>query len=76
MRRQAGTCVAGLVVKTSLQRVLALLRRYVGVQNKLSRVYAELLLRSNLEGILRSRREVDRSDVQTRRFDDRQSSPD
>jgi hypothetical protein len=55
--------------------VLALLRREVGVQNKLSRVYAELLLRSNLEGILRSRREVDRSDVETRRFDYRQSGP-
>jgi hypothetical protein len=75
MRRQTGARIAGLVVKASLQHVLAPLRRDVGVQNKLSRVYAELLLRSNLEGILRSRREVDRSDVKTRRFNHRQSSP-
>jgi hypothetical protein len=75
MRWQTGIRIASLVVKTSLQRVLTLLRCDVGVQNKLSRVYAELLLRSNLEGIVRSRREVDRSDVQTRRFDDRQSRP-
>ena len=62
-------------MKAALQHVLALLRREVGVENKLSRVYAELLLRSNLEGILRSRREVDRSNVKTRRFDHRQSRP-
>jgi hypothetical protein len=76
MRRQTGTRIAGLVVKATLQYVLALLRREVGVENKLSRVDAKLLLRSNLEGILRSRREVDRSDVKPRRFDHRQSSPD
>jgi len=75
MRRQTRVCIAGLVVKPPLQHVLALLRRHVGVQNKLSRVYAELFLWSNLEGILRSRWELDRRDVKTRRFDHRQSSP-
>jgi hypothetical protein len=60
-------------VKPPLQHVLALLRRDVRVQNKLSRVNAELFLRSNLKGIFRSRREVDRSHVKTRRFDHRQS---
>ena len=62
-------------MKTTLQHVLALLGRDVGVQNELSRVDAELLLRSNLEGILRSRRKVDRSDVKTRRLNHRQPGP-
>ncbi len=56
--------------------MLALLGRDVGVQNKLSGVDAELLLRSNLEGILRSRRKVDRSDVKTPRLNHRQPGPD
>ena len=60
-------------MKATLQHVLALLCREMRVKNKLSRVDAELLLRSDLEGILRSRRKVDRSDVKTRRFDHRQS---
>ena len=72
MRRQTGVRVAGLVVETPLQNVLALLCREMGVQNKLSRVDAELLLRSNLEGILRSRRKVDSGNVKPRRFDYRQ----
>jgi hypothetical protein len=76
MRRQTGTRIAGLVVKATLQYVLALLRREVGVENKLSRIDTEFLLRSNLEGILRSRREVDCSDVKPRWFDHRQSGPD
>ena len=56
-------------MKAAFQHVLALLRCDVGVQNKLSRVNAELFLRSNLEGILRSRRKIDSSNVKARRFD-------
>jgi len=59
-------------MKAAFQHVLALLRCDVGVQNKLSRVNAELFLRSNLEGILRSRRKIDSSNVKARRFDYRQ----
>jgi hypothetical protein len=72
VRRHAGVCVAGLVAKGSLQKMLARLRRQVGMQNELTGIHAELLPRSKLQGILGSRREVDRRDVETRHLDHRQ----
>ncbi len=66
MRRHAGVRVAGLVVKASLQNMLARLRRQVRMQNELARVHTELLLGRKLQGIVGTRREVDRGDVETR----------
>ncbi len=52
--------------------MLARLRRQVGMQNKLTGIHAELLPRSKLQGILGTRREVDRGDVETLHLDHRE----
>jgi hypothetical protein len=72
VRRQAGICVAGLIAQAAFERMLTRLRRQVCVENKLSGVHTELLARSHLQGIVRTRWEVHRGYVNSRRLDDRQ----
>ena len=69
MWRHAGVRITGLVAKAPRQNVLSRLRRQVRMQNELPRVDAELFPRSKLKGVLGTRREIDRGDVETRRFD-------
>jgi hypothetical protein len=72
MRRQARVLIAGLITQAPLQNMLPRLRRQVCMENELSGVHAELLARSDLQGIIRSRREVHGGYVKTGRFDNRQ----
>jgi hypothetical protein len=72
MGRHARVRVAGLVAKSPVEKMLARLGRHMGAQNKLTRVHTELLLRSQLQGIVGTRRKVDRSDGETPLLDHRQ----
>lgn len=72
MRRQAGVRIAGLIAQAAFERMLTRLRRHVCVENELSGVHTELLARSDLQGIVRTRWEVHRGYVNTRRLDNRQ----
>ncbi len=69
MWRHAGVRITGLVAKAPRQNVLSRLRRQVRMENEFPRVHAELFPRSKLKGVLSTRREIDRGDVETRRFD-------
>ena len=72
MRRHAGVGVAGLIAKRSLQKMLAGLRCKVRMQNELTRIHAEFVVRSNLQRELGTRREIHSCDVKTRSFEDGQ----
>jgi len=43
--------------------MLAWLRRHVRMQNELARIHAEFVVRSNLQGVLGTRRKIHRCDV-------------
>jgi hypothetical protein len=72
VRRQAGVRIAGLIAQAAFERMLTRLGRQVCMENELSGVHTELLARSDLQGIVRTRWEVHRGYVNTRRFDNRQ----
>src|SRR5271168_3799007 len=59
LRRIAGVRVAGLIAQQPLQQILSGWRRQVGVQDEVSGINTELLLRIKGEGIVDARGKID-----------------